>query len=261
MSRIAAAALAAALVATSAPLSANDLLPTGTLRATYIASNTAQAFVDPQTNEVRGAAAEIARDLAKKLGVPYTIKGVTGVSGVLASVKAGEADIGFVAYDPVRAAEVDFSQTYALAQNTYVVLDGSPIKSAADVDKAGVRVGVATNDAGDLFLTRNLKSAEIKRNQGGNLDVAVKLLQAGEIDVYAANRTRLSELIKRVPGLRLTPENFYGVEQAVSVQKGNARLLAVVEAFLDEARTSGLIQGAIERAGVPGVDVAPKQTR
>jgi len=259
MKKFVLAAIAAVAVAT--PLAADDLLPTGTLRATYIASNMAQAFVDPRTSEVRGPAAEIARELAKKLNVPYTIKGVTGVPGVLASVKAGEADIGFVAYDPVRASEVDFSQTYALAQNTYLVLDGSAIKSAADVDKAGVRVGVATNDAGDLFLTRNLKNAELKRNPGGNLDTAVKMLQAGEIDVYAANRTRLSELIKRTPGLRLTPENFYGVEQSVSVQKGNAKLLAVVEAFLDEARSSGLIQGAIDRAGVPGVDVAPKKAR
>src|SRR5262245_29493660 len=113
-----AALTAAALVVASAPLHANELLPTGTLRATYIASNTAQAFVDPQTNEVRGPAAELARELAKRLGVPFTIKGVTGVPGVLASVKGGEADIGFVAYDPVRASEVDFSQTYALAQNT-----------------------------------------------------------------------------------------------------------------------------------------------
>ena len=38
------------------------------------------------------------------------------------SVKKAEADIGFVAYDPVRAVDVDFSQTYALAQNTYLVV-------------------------------------------------------------------------------------------------------------------------------------------
>jgi len=252
----------AAIIAVSiAPLRANDLLPAGTLRATYIASNAAQAFVDPQTKEVRGPAAEIARELAKRLAVPVMVTGVASPAAVIESLKSGEADIGFVAYDPARAAEVDFSQTYALAQNTYLILDASPIKSTADMDRPGVRVGVATNDAGDLFLTRNLRNAVITRNPGGNLDTAVKMLTSGEIDVYAANRTRLTELIKRVPGLRLTPENFYGVEQAVSVRKGNAKLLAAVESLLDEARGSGLIQGAIDRAGLPGVDVAPKQAR
>ena len=253
--------LALVLLASAALADAAALAPTGTLRAVYLANNPAQAVRDGTSGEIRGASADLARELGKRLNVPVTFASTSSPQTVIDAVAKGEADIGFVAYDPVRAAEVDFSQTYALAQNTYVVLETSPIKSTADVDKTGVRIGVATNDAGDLFLTRNLKHAELKRNPGGNLDVAVKMLQAGEIDVYAANRTRLSELIKRVPGLRLTPENFYGVEQAVSVQKGNAKLLAVVEAFLDEARTSGLIRGAIERAGVPGVDVAPKKAR
>ena len=67
------------------------------------------------------------------------------------SVKNGTADIGFVAFDPVRAAQVDFSQNYSLAQNTYVVAEASPIKSVADADRAGVRIGVGARDAGDLF--------------------------------------------------------------------------------------------------------------
>jgi hypothetical protein len=41
-----------------------------------------------------------------------------GVNGVLNSVKSGEANIGFLAYDPGRAVEVDFSQPYSIGQNT-----------------------------------------------------------------------------------------------------------------------------------------------
>jgi ABC-type amino acid transport substrate-binding protein len=119
-------ALLAALLAL--PAMANDLVPTGTLRATYIATNPVQAFVDPATKEVRGPGAEIARALAQQLGVPLDIKGAPGVPGVIDSVKKGEADIGFVAYDPVRAVDVDFSQTYSLAQNTYLVLQTSPLR-------------------------------------------------------------------------------------------------------------------------------------
>jgi len=215
-----------------------------------------QAVTDPATGEVRGPAAELTRELARRIGVPFTIAGAQGVAGVLESVKQGRADIGFLAFDPVRAAEVDFSQTYSLAQNTYVVLEGSPIRTGAEVDRPGIRIGVGARDAGDLYLSRNLKSAELKRNVGGNLDVAVSQLRSGEIDVYAANRQRLSELVARVPGLRLLPDNFYGVEQAIIVPKGNAGL-STVDRFLDEARASGLIAGAIARAGLVGVDVAP----
>ena len=254
-----ASAFIAVVVAGSAAgpaAAANELAPTGTLRATYIATNPVQAVIDPASGEARGPAAELARELARRLGVPVHISGAQGVPGVIASVKNGDADIGFVAFDPVRAAEVDFSQPYALAQNTYVVLEGSPLRSVDEVDRAGTRIGVATRDAGDLFLTRNLKAAELVRNPGGNLDVAVAKLKAGEIDAYAANRQRLSELVTRVPGLKLLPDNFYGVEQAIIVTKGHPGR-ADIDRFLDEARASGLIAGAIARAGLAGVDVAP----
>jgi len=242
------------------PANANELIPTSTLRATYIGTNPVQAFVDPATKEVRGPAAEIARALAQKLKVPLDIKGAQGVPGVIDSVKKGEADIGFVAYDPVRAVDVDFSQTYSLAQNTYLVLASSPLRSVADVDKPGLRIGVGERDAGDFYLTRTLKAATLVRNPGGNLDVAVKQLTGGEIAAYAANRQRLTELLARVSGMRILPDNFYGVEQAVIVRKGNKALLDVVEKLLDEARSSGLIAGAIARAGLAGVDVAPPRS-
>jgi len=245
-----------ALATCTAAAFADDLAPTGTLRAAFIASNPVQALTDAKTGEVRGPAAELTAELARRLGVPFKISGAQGVAGVIQSVKTGAADIGFLAFDPERAAEVDFSQTYSLAQNTYVVLDNSPIRSVAEIDRPGLRVGVGARDAGDLFLTRNLKNAELKRNPGGNLDIAVAQLKAGEIAAYAANRQRLTELVARMPGLRLLSDNFYGVEQAVIVPKGNPGL-AVVDQVLDEARASGLIAAAIARAGLAGVDVAP----
>lgn len=255
--------LLVALVAASAHADdlAKDLAPTGTLRATYIATNPVQAFVDPATKEVRGPAAEIARELAKRAGVPVTISGADGVQGVIDSVKKSEADIGFVAFDPVRAAQVDFSQNYALAQNTYLVPENSRIRTVADADRAGFRIGVGARDAGDYFLTRTLKNAELKRNEGGNLDVALKQLADGEIDAYAGNRMRLHGAAQKTPGLRLVADNFYGVEQAVIVPKGDTARLAIIEKFIDEARGSGLIAGAISRANLVGVDVAPPGPR
>ena len=240
---------------------ANDLAPTGTLRATYIATNPVQAFVDPATKEVRGPAAALTQELARRAGIPFAIKGANGVQGVIDSVKNGEADIGFVAFDPTRATQVDFLPAYSLAQNTYLVAEGSPIRSVADADKAGMRIGVGARDAGDHFLTRTLKHAELKRNEGGNLEVALKQLAAGEIDAYAGNRMRLHGAVQKTPGLRLAADNFYGVEQSVIVPKGNAARLAIVEKFLEEARVSGLIAESISRSGLVGVDVAPAKPR
>jgi len=231
------------------------------LRAAYIATNPVQAFVDPATKEVRGPAADMARELARRAGVPVTVTGVRGVQGVIDAVKNGTADIGFVAFDPVRAEQVDFSQNYALAQNTYLVTESSPIKSVGDVDRAGVRVGVSARDAGDNFLTRTLKAATLVRNDGGVGDAVLKALLAGELDAYAGNRMRLHEAAQKTPGLRLVPDNFYGVEQSVIVPKGESARLAIINRFIDEARGSGFIAESISRAGLVGVDVAPPGPR
>lgn len=259
MRRLLARLLVLALGLLAAPAFAEDLTlaPTGTLRATYIATNPVQAFVDPVTKEMRGPAAEIARELAARAGVPFTITGARGVEGVIESVKSGKADIGFVAFDPIRAKEVDFSAIYSLAQNTYLVREDSPIRAVADADKPGVRIGVGARDAGDYFLTRTLKAATLVRNEGGVSEEIAKKLLAGELDAYAGNRMRLFGAAKRTGGLRLVPDNFYGVEQAVIVRKGEAGRLAIINRVLAEARESGLIARAIERAGLVGVDVAP----
>jgi polar amino acid transport system substrate-binding protein len=259
------AVAALSLLLASLPARADDdsrtLAPTGTLRATYIATNPVQAFVDPVTKEVRGPAAAIARELARSIGVPLAISGAKGVEGVIESVRNGTADIGFVAYDAKRAVQVDFSQNYALAQNTYLVVAASPIKSVADADRAGVRIGVGARDAGDYFLTRTLKHATLMRNEGGVGDAAVKALLAGELDAYAGNRMRLHTVAQKTPGLRLVPDNFYGVEQAVIVPKGDAARLALINRFIDKARASGLIAEAIASAGLVGVDVAQPNSR
>jgi polar amino acid transport system substrate-binding protein len=159
----------------------------------------------------------------------------------------------------VRAAQVDFSRPYSLAQNTYLVLEGSPIRAVADPDPPGVRVGVGLNDSGDYFLTRTLKNAELKRNAGGDLAAALAMLKAGDIEAYAANRQRLTAFVARQSGLRIVADNFYGVEQSIIVAKGQAALLAQADRLIEEARASGFTAAAIARAGLAGVDVAPSR--
>lgn len=227
------------------------------LRATFIAANPVQAFVDPATGRVRGPAVDLTRALAQQLGVPWSITGAQGVAGVIARVVSGEADIGFVAFDPLRAIDVDFSQAYSLSQNAYLVAAGSSLCCAADVDGPGVRIGVRKGDAGELFLTRTLRQAALVRDEGGSLEAAAKSLRDGTLSAYAANRHRLTGFIATTPGFRILKGDFYAVEQAVAVRKGNMALLGIVNPFLDRARTTGFIAASIKGAGLSGVDVAP----
>jgi polar amino acid transport system substrate-binding protein len=256
MRRLISLAVATFAVLASATVFAAELAPTGSLRATFIDTNPVQGTVDAK-GETHGPGPDLARELARRLGVPAKVSAAPGVQGVLNSVKNGEADIGFLAYDPGRAVEVDYSKPYSIGQNTFVVLDSSSVKSVTELDKPGLVLGATQGDAGELFLSRNLKNATVNRNRGGDMDLALKMLRSGEIAAYGTNRQRLYDFAEANPGLRLLTDNFYGVEQCVIVRKGNTALLEVVQKFLDEARETGLIAAAIQRAGLIGVDVAP----
>jgi polar amino acid transport system substrate-binding protein len=250
-----------AALAGACPATGSELTPTGTLRAAFIGTNPVQGRVDGTSGEVRGPAADLTRALAQRLGVPFIISPARSAAAVIEAVKDGSADIGFVAFDSTRAEQVDFSQPYLLAHNSYIVRADSGVASVKDLDRPNIRIGVGERDSGDLFLTRTLKSAQLSRRPSAEIATGIKMLLAGELDAYAANRTRLIEIAAREPGLRVLPDNFYSVEQAIAVAKGNRGALAIVDRFVAEARTSGLTQSAIERAGLKGVDVAPASTR
>src|SRR5580704_5068499 len=128
----------AALATAAEP--ARDVAPTGTLRVTFLGGNPTQGKVDPASGEVTGPVRELADELGKKLGVPVKITPLNGVPAVLESVKTHRADIGFVAADPSRAGEVDFSQTYLLGWASYMVPVASALHSVKEMDRAGIRL-------------------------------------------------------------------------------------------------------------------------
>jgi polar amino acid transport system substrate-binding protein len=235
------------------------LAPTGTLRATFLAGNPVQGRVDAKTGAASGPAADLTAELGRRIGVPIKVTGVAGVREVIESILNHTADIGFLAFDPTRAADVDFSQIYSLSWSSYLVLADSSLHAVAEADRAGIRIGASAGDSQELFLSRNLKKAELKRFTGVSAEDALKMLGSGEIEAYAANRQRLIEMAARAPGVRVLPDNFFAVQQAVIVAKGNRAALDIVNRFLDDARASGLIQAAIDRAKLKeAVDVAPK---
>src|SRR5450759_1602936 len=113
------------------------IAPGGTLRAVYLASNPAQAVQDRASGAIRGVSADLARELARRIGMAVEIKPVADPKAVINAVSGDEADIGFVAFEPSRAGTVEFSQTYMLVRQSFLVIEGSNIRAMADVDRAG----------------------------------------------------------------------------------------------------------------------------
>jgi polar amino acid transport system substrate-binding protein len=252
--------LAAWPAAAQTPGSARDVAPGGTLRVTFLGGNPTQGKVDPKTGAISGPVRELSDELGRRLGVPVAITPSAGVPAVLESLKTNTADIGFVAVDPTRASEVDFSQPYLLGWSSYLVPVASALHSVKDVDRPGIRVAANAGDSPDLFLARNLKNATLTHLK--NMDEVIAGLSSGDIAAYAANRQRLLQIVAADPRFRVLDDNFFAVEQAIAVPKGNSAALAAVNLFLDDAKASGLVRAAIDRAGLMGAaDPAPARTK
>lgn len=238
------------------PAALRELAPTGRLRVTFILANPVQVAKDPASGELRGPAIDLGRALAARLGVPFEPLGHARAADIVASARTDTWDIAFLAFDPARAGEVDFSPAYLEAHNMYLVPAGSGISSFADADRPGVRIGVGERDAVDLYLTRTLKHAQLVRN-GGGTSAALELLLSGKVDIYAANRQRLDDLAVMLPGAHVLDGSVLAVQQALALPKGRASGLAFVAAFVAEVKASGLVRQSIERAGLRGVTVSP----
>jgi len=236
--------------------------PTGSLRAVFLATNPMQGRVNPETQEVTGAAADIVRELGQRIGVAVSIQSVPGVPAVIEAVRNGSADIGFLAYDETRARQVLFTQAYILGHNSYIVRANSRIRSLADADRPGVRIGAREGVAVDLFLSRTLEEAELVHlPRSTTEEEATQMLRAGAIDAYAANTERLAVAAALEAGIRVVDGSLMFAEQSLVVAPGNTAGIVQLNDFIDAARASGFLQRIVDRYGLAGVEVAPINSR
>jgi len=234
------------------------LAPTGTLRAVYLGTNPVHGRTDPRTGTATGPVPDLVQELARTLKVPYAISPAPDAAGVIGALTSGQADIGFLAYDESRAREVDFGAPFIVMFSSYVVRTDSAIRQSADVDRAGVTVAAVKGQTQELFVSSHLKSAKIRLFPTMPPQAEVeKLLTGGEVEAFAVNRQRAIDAESASAGrLRALPDSFLAVDQAFVVPKGDRAKLPLIERFVADARASGFIKAAIDRAKLTGVDVA-----
>ena len=241
----------------STPDVLNDLAPTGTLRASINLGNIVLAQGTP--DNPGGVTPALARELAKRLGVPSQLTCFDGAGKAFEALKAGQVDIVFLAIEPVRAADVEFSPPYVLIEGTYLVLKDSPLQQVGDVDKAGIRVSVGLNSAYDLYLTRTLKNATLVRAASGGCCLAIDLFREQKLDAVAGVRQPLVEYAKTHPDVRVMDGRFQEIRQAMGTPKGRPAAAAYLRTFVEEMKASGFVADALKRSNQPDAQVAPPE--
>lgn len=197
-----------------------------------------------------GIAPDMAAAIAEKLGIKVKFNTFATPGEVADAAERGEWDIGLIAIEPKRAEVIDFCNAYVQIEATYLVPDASPFQKVEEVDAPGVKIAVSERAAYDLYLSRTLKNAELHRAKG--LPGAFELFKKEKLDALAGLVPALRDNAKDMPGTRLLPGRYTSVKQAIGTRHGKPALKAVVQAFIAEAITSGLVQNLIDKHGVTG---------
>lgn len=232
------------------------IAPTGTLRASINLGNPILANKDPISGKPFGVSVDLAHAYVKKLGLDLELVVFDSAGKSVEAVTQEKADMGFFAIDPLRGEGITFTAAYVLIEGAYLVKENSSIQKNGEVDAQGVRVVVGKGSAYDLFLSREIKSAEIVR--APTSPTVVDVFLKGAYEVAAGVRQQLESDASKNQGLRILPGRFMVIQQAMGLPKSRGEVAARhLAEFVEEMKASGFVAESLKRHHIFGASVAP----
>jgi len=237
----------------------HDLAPTGVMRVAFNYNNRNNAARDPITGALTGPGIDLSCKLAQATHAPFVALAYLGVPPLLAGLANGDWDAGFAFDQTLEPPGITAAIPHIGVDNTYLVRGDAPFQKVADVDAPGVRISVAQGSSGDIYLGRTLKYATLVRTAA--TPQALDLLRTGQVDAFAGGRGPQALAFIACCGGRLLPDNFLIANLAIVVPDTatdhSGAGLQYINEFVDWAKTSGLVQIAIDRAQQGGTHVTP----
>ena len=236
-----------------------EIAPSGTLIAGTNYGNIVHTQRGAPGQDPQGVAPEIARELARRLGVP--IRYVTyDIAGKMAdAAEQGAWDIAFLAVDPARAKSIAFSAPYLLIEGSYLVRNDSPRKRLEDFDRKGVRIAVGDKSAYDLFLARHLKQATLERYPTSQ--AAIDAFIAGKADAAAGVKQALAANARKTPGLRVIDGAYMTIAQAAGVPASRPNAGRYLHDLVEELKANGFVARHLAATGNADATSAPAAAR
>ncbi|MCY1235300.1 Bacterial extracellular solute-binding protein, family 3 [compost metagenome] len=232
----------------------DQLAPTGTLRVGLNLANPLLINRGADLSGPSGIAPDMARELARRLGVPVSFVPYETPGELAAAANADEWDVGLIGADPLRAAEISFTSAYLLIDATYLVPPGSPIRALDEVDREGVRIALFEGSAYDLYLRRTLRHATLRG--ADSIEASFRIFASQGLEALAGLRPCLLAEQERMPGSRLLDGGFTAIQQAIGTPVGRTEGAEYLQHFVEDVVSEGLVGLMIGRNDVQGVTVA-----
>jgi len=250
--RAAALVLGAALMAV--PAFADDLkseiAPTGKLRVAIGISAACGAFWCNKTESggYTGVPVDLGKDMAAQLGVPVEYIAYPNSGKITEAASTGAWDLTFLPQDAQRETKMSFGPIYEVADATYIIKAGSPIKDFATLDQPGIKVAAVDGTTTMRGAQAHLKNAKVTGYQ--THDEIFGLLKNGEIDAFALSRDQLNDMAKQIPGTKVLDETFKKTVTAVAVPLNHPQSLAFAKKFMADAIANGTMRKAYDDNGL-----------
>ena len=239
------------------PTTLKSFAPTGSLRVGINLGNPVLASEDAATKQLSGVSVDIANEIGKRINLPIQLIPFKSASATVDGIKNGELDMVFVAIDPVRGADINYTPAYIQIEGAYMVKASSPLKSNAEVDVAGTEIVVGKGSAYDLYLTREIKNATLLR--AASSQAVIDDFMAGKGNVAAGVKQQLESDAKRYEGLRMLPGRFMVINQSIGIPKARsdfAKTTAYLSEVIAQLKQSGFIVNSMQRHHIQGAKVA-----
>lgn len=231
------------------------LAPRGRMRVGLNYQNFLLVLKDAPDGSPQGIAPDLARELGRRTGLEIEFVRFPKAGLLADAVKDDAWDVAFLGAEPQRARDIAFSAAYLEIPVTFLVPPGSPIRTIADVDRPGVRIAVAEKSAYDLFLTREMKQAQLVRVAG--IDESFEAFRARGLEALSGLKPKLVDDAERLPGSRLLEGQVTAVQQSVGTPVARTPAAEYLRAFVEDIKASGLVERTIRKHAIRGVTVAP----
>lgn len=151
---------------------------------------------------IQGFEIDIARAVAKDLGVKLEIRAVGFGALMPQSVTSGRVDmaISAITITPERAKVVSFSGPYYRSAQVFIVKGGNPGKFAWPADVKGKTIGVQANTTGQFTANDLLKPKGATLKVYDDFAAGLADVRAGRIAALIGDAPTVDDLKKRLPG-------------------------------------------------------------
>lgn len=241
--------------ATAPQVPVSEVAPKGSLRVAIGVGPSPSAFwAIRDAAGPRGVTVDLGRAAAAKLGVPVQFVEYRNAGEITAAASKDAWDITFMPHEAEREKLMDHGPAYVTYDSTYIVRAGLGARNAAELDRAGIKVGGVEGTSTSRSAARALKHASMALFP--KADEAVAQLSQGRVDALAMGREALLDIARKVPGTRVLDDVIQSTAVVVIVPKDRPAARAWTARFLEQAKADGTVRRALDNAGFANAQVA-----